>query len=118
MCREKDDWNTYFPSFQFVLKVQAANAGESHIKNKATGTVTARTRQELLCSSERLRMQADGIQQLLERLTHISIIIDNEYGWHILRAHNDAPQSQKKVKIKMSRASFRVADQAPVDNAG
>ncbi|MDT7811065.1 MAG: hypothetical protein QOJ42_981 [Acidobacteriaceae bacterium] len=34
MCGEKDDWNTYFPSFQFVLKVQAANAGESHIKNQ------------------------------------------------------------------------------------
>src|SRR6266446_319806 len=94
MCREKDDWNTYFPSFQFVLKVQAANAGESHIKNKATGTITARTQQELLCSSERLRMQADRLQQLLERLTHIFIIIDNEYGWHILRAHNDAPQSE------------------------
>jgi hypothetical protein len=30
---EKDDWNTYFSSFQFVLKVQAANAGESHVKN-------------------------------------------------------------------------------------
>src|SRR6202162_5226681 len=27
MCCEKDDWNAYFPSFQFVLKLQAANAG-------------------------------------------------------------------------------------------
>jgi hypothetical protein len=33
MCSEKDDWNTYFPSFQLVLKVQAANAGKSHVKN-------------------------------------------------------------------------------------
>jgi len=41
-------------------------------------------------------MQADRIQQLLERLTHISIIIDNEYGWHILGAKNDAPQSKEK----------------------
>src|ERR1700680_159609 len=41
-------------------------------------------------------MQADGLQQLLERFTHISIIIDNEYGWHILRAHNDAPRSEGK----------------------
>jgi hypothetical protein len=41
-------------------------------------------------------MQADRLQQLLERLTDISIIIDNEYGWHILRAHNDAPQSKGK----------------------
>src|SRR6266481_3703602 len=90
MCCEKDDRNTYFPSFQFVLKIQAANAGKSHVKNQATGTITARTRQELLCSSERLRMQADRLQQLLERLTHISIIIDNEYGWHIPSAHNDA----------------------------
>jgi hypothetical protein len=39
-------------------------------------------------------MQADGLQQLLERFTHISIIIDNEYRWHILRAHDDAPQSE------------------------
>ena len=39
-------------------------------------------------------MQADRLQQLLERLTHISIIIDNEYGWHILRgreSHNLEP---------------------------
>jgi hypothetical protein len=96
MCREKDDWNTCFPFFQFVLKVQAANAGESHIKNEATGTVTVRTRQELLCCSERLRRQADRLQQFLERLTHVSIIIDNEYGWHILRAHNHAPQAEGK----------------------
>jgi len=41
-------------------------------------------------------MQADGLEQFLERFTHISIIIDNEYGWHILRAHNDAPQSEGK----------------------
>jgi hypothetical protein len=93
---EKDDWNTYFPSFQFVLKVQAANAGKSHVKNQATGTITARTRQELLCCSERLRAQADGLQQFLERLTHISIIIDNEYGWHILRAHCPASLSEGK----------------------
>src|SRR6185312_17119139 len=44
MCCEKDDWNTYLRSFQFVLKVQAANAGESDVKNQATGTITARTR--------------------------------------------------------------------------
>src|SRR3984957_2712237 len=63
---EKNDWNTYSRPLQFVLKIQAANAGESHIKNQTTGTITARTRQELLCSSERLRMQADGLQQFLE----------------------------------------------------
>jgi hypothetical protein len=33
MCCEKNDWNTYFPSFQFVLKVQSANAWKSHVKN-------------------------------------------------------------------------------------
>jgi len=33
MCCEKDDWNAYFPSLQLVLKVQAANAGKSHVKN-------------------------------------------------------------------------------------
>jgi hypothetical protein len=27
VCCEKDDWNAYFPSFQFVLKVQAAMPG-------------------------------------------------------------------------------------------
>jgi hypothetical protein len=63
-------------------------------------------------------MQADGLQQLLERLTHISIIIDNEYGWHILRAHNDAPQSEGKSKSKCRERRSVVADQAPVDNAG
>jgi hypothetical protein len=63
-------------------------------------------------------MQADGLQQLLERLTHISIIIDNEYGWHILRAHNDAPQSEGKSKSKCRELRPVVADQAPVDNAG
>jgi hypothetical protein len=44
-------------------------------------------------------MQADRLQQLLERLTHISIIIDNEYGCHILRAHNDAPQSEASENL-------------------
>jgi hypothetical protein len=39
-------------------------------------------------------MQADGVQQFLERLTHISIIIDNEYDWHILRGHCAAPLSE------------------------
>jgi len=63
-------------------------------------------------------MQADGIQQLLERLTHISIIIDNEYGWHTLCAHNDAPQSQEKSKSRCRELHSVVADQAPVDNAG
>src|SRR5271168_2181389 len=87
---KKDDWNTYFPSFQFVLKVQAANTGEPHIKNQATGTISAWTRQKLPRRSEGLGMQADRLQQLLKRLTHIFIIIDNEYGWHILRTHNDA----------------------------
>jgi hypothetical protein len=93
-----------------VLKVQAANAGESHIKNQTARTVTARTRQELLRSSERLRPQADRFQELLERLTHISIIIDNKYGWHILCAHNDAPSLKKKVQSQNVRAS--------VDNPG
>jgi len=63
-------------------------------------------------------MQADGIQQLLERLTHISIIIDNEYGWQILHAHNDAPQSEGKSKSKCRELHSVVADQAPADNAG
>jgi hypothetical protein len=63
-------------------------------------------------------MQADGLQQLLERLTHISIIIDNEYGWHILRAHNDAPQSEGKSKSKCRELHSVVADQAPVESAG
>jgi hypothetical protein len=47
-------------------------------------------------------MQADRLQQLLERLTHISIIIDNDYGWHTLRAHNDAPQSEGKSTENLS----------------
>jgi len=63
-------------------------------------------------------MQADRLQQLLERLTHISIIIDNEYGWHILRAHNDAPQSAGKSKKENRELGSVVADQAPVDNGG
>jgi hypothetical protein len=46
-------------------------------------------------------MQADGLQQLLERLTHISIVIDNEYGWHILRAHNPR-LNQKESPVQMS----------------
>src|SRR5271170_7980977 len=98
MGGEKDDWNTYLAFFQFVLKVQTADTGKSHVKNQATGAVviTAWTRQELLRCSERLRKQADGLQQFLERLTHIAVIIDNEYGWHILSAHNDAPQSAEK----------------------
>jgi hypothetical protein len=63
-------------------------------------------------------MQADRLQQFLERLTHISIIIDNEYGWHILRAHNDAPQSEGKSKSKCRELHSVVADQAPGDSAG
>jgi hypothetical protein len=47
---------------------------------EVTRDTAAHLAAELLCSSERLRMQADGLQQLLERLTltHLSIIIDNE----------------------------------------
>src|SRR5271169_437297 len=93
---EKDDWNTHFPSFQFLLKVQAANAGKPHIKNQAAGTIRVRSRQELLCCSERLRTQADRLQQLLEGLAHIAVIIDNEYGWHILRAHITTRLNHKK----------------------
>jgi hypothetical protein len=63
-------------------------------------------------------MQADRLKQLLERLTHISIIIDNEYGWHILRAHNDAPQSEGKSESRSRKLYFVVVAQAPVDNAG
>jgi hypothetical protein len=63
-------------------------------------------------------MQADRLQQLLERFPHISIIIDNEYGGHILRAHNDAPQFEEKSKSKCRDLHSAVADQAPVDNAG
>jgi hypothetical protein len=61
-------------------------------------------------------MQTDRLQQLLERLTHISIIIDNEYGWHILHAHNDAPQSEGKQKSKCRELRSVVADH--VDDAG
>jgi len=63
-------------------------------------------------------LQADGLQQLLERLTHISIIIDNEYGWHIMRAHNEEPRSERKSKSKCRELHFVVADQAPVDSTG
>jgi hypothetical protein len=63
-------------------------------------------------------MQADRLQQLLERLTHISIIIDNEYGGHIPRAHNDAPQSEGKSKSNCRELRSVAAGQAPVDNAG
>jgi hypothetical protein len=63
-------------------------------------------------------MQADGLQEFVKRLTHISIIIDNENGWHILRVHNDAPQSQGNSKSKCRELHSVAADQAPVDNAG
>jgi len=63
-------------------------------------------------------MQADGLQQLLERLSDISIIIDNEYGWHTLRAHNDTPQLEGKSKSKSREIHSVVADQGPVDNVG
>jgi hypothetical protein len=63
-------------------------------------------------------MQADRFQQFLERLTHICIVINNEYGWHILRAHYEAPQSEGKSESKSRNLYFVVADQAPVDNAG
>jgi hypothetical protein len=41
-------------------------------------------------------MQADRVQQLMERLTHIAVIINDEYDWQILCDHNDAPQSEGK----------------------
>jgi hypothetical protein len=47
-------------------------------------------------------MQPDRLRQLLERLTHIFIIIDNEYGWHILRAHYDAPQSEGNRNLEVA----------------
>jgi hypothetical protein len=33
----------YSPSFQFVLKIQAADTGKPHIQNQATGNVTVRS---------------------------------------------------------------------------
>jgi hypothetical protein len=48
-------------------------------------------------------MQTDRLQQILKRLTHISIIIDNEYDWQILRAHNDAPQSKGQSSENLPR---------------
>jgi hypothetical protein len=40
VSREKNNGNTYSSSFQFVLKIEAADTGKSHIQNQATGTVT------------------------------------------------------------------------------
>jgi hypothetical protein len=62
-------------------------------------------------------MQADRFQQFLQRLTHICVVIDDEYGWHILRAHNGAPQSEGKANQNVASYSI-VANQAPVDDAG
>jgi hypothetical protein len=33
VSREKNNGDTYSPSFQFVLKVQAADTGKPHIQN-------------------------------------------------------------------------------------
>jgi hypothetical protein len=44
VSREKNNRNMYSPSSQFVLKIQAADTGKSHIQNQATGTVTAPNR--------------------------------------------------------------------------
>jgi hypothetical protein len=63
-------------------------------------------------------LQADRIEQFLERLAHVAIIIDNEYGGHILRAHNSAPQSKGKSKSKCRELRSVVVDQSPVENAG
>src|SRR5580658_9870069 len=40
MSREKNNGDTYSPSFQFVLKIKAADTGKPHIQNQATGTIT------------------------------------------------------------------------------
>src|SRR3954447_14385710 len=103
---EENNWNIYFCSLELVLKVQATNAGKSYVQNEATRTITSWSRQELLCGPEGFGMQADRLQQFLERLTYISIVIDNEYVWHILCAHNAAPQSEGNSRERLLPIRF------------
>jgi hypothetical protein len=79
VSRKKNDGNADFPSLQLVLQIQAADAGQSHIQNQATRTVPTLQGQKFLRSSKTLRVQPDGLQQFLERLAHVSIIVDDKY---------------------------------------
>jgi hypothetical protein len=63
-------------------------------------------------------MQADRFQQLMERLTHIPVIVDDEYGWHILRAHNDAPQLKETSLENVTAFVLSSPGKRPLKNAG
>ncbi len=69
MSREKNDGNTYSRSFQFVLKIQAADAGKPHIQNQATGTVTMLSRLRTLVQFQKTESAGRPTPAVLEE-TH------------------------------------------------
>jgi hypothetical protein len=70
-----------------MLKIQAANIGESHVEYQTARTVSVFAAQEFLRGGEILALQANGLQQIPNRFAHACIIIDDEYCWHFFRAH-------------------------------
>src|SRR5579862_3549308 len=75
---DEDNGNPNTCICQFMLKLEAVGATESHVKNKATRSVRPLAAQELLRRFEGLGMEANRLQHALNRGTHQRIVINDE----------------------------------------
>ena len=76
MTRQEHDRGQYAFGCEEMLKIEAAQAGHSHIEDEAARSVRQLCVQQFLAGRKRHRVDADRIQQFLQRFADRRVIIN------------------------------------------
>src|SRR5579863_1473263 len=100
---DKDDRDFNADFRQLSLKIESTHLGQSYIQNQTTRVVGgALPSQKLVTSSERLGAETNGLNEILHRLTHADIVIDDKHGRNDRGFHAGASVPPGRVKWKVA----------------
>ena len=98
---------------QLLLERQSAHARQPHVEHEAAGYVRPRRLHEFLRRGGEDHVEPHRPQQILERVAHRRVVVDDEDGWAIL-AHEWASSGTGIENRKTAPlGSFELADSRP-----
>src|SRR5258707_9223955 len=98
MCGDKNDRNTHAQFRQFLLKIKSTHLWQPDVKNQAARICGSWSFEKLLAGCKNLGTKADRLDEILNRLTHSPVVIDDVHSGNNCGLHARASAPPGRVK--------------------
>src|SRR5579871_3963718 len=98
MRGDKDYRNTHAQFCQLLLKLKSTHLRQPDIENQAARTGSMWSFEKLLAGCKSLSAKADRLNQILNRLAHSAVVIDNVHRRNSRGHHACASAPRGRVK--------------------